>query len=181
MTSLRCVNKAVAYPNEPTIYQRCSFACGVLARLSHRQRRGVFFFDVCSIAEDSFKKRVWSHPARPNTYRKLFSYNLTHVIMCINTQGLFFVQLLKGNMGRHFLARFFEEVIDRLSAMRVRPCFVLDQHRMHLTDEVKRVIFDGRAELFFTPARSHVPQHGGVRVRPPQAGSALARDTSIVS
>ena len=130
--------KRARLPNGPAnIRQRCHYVRDIARRLTGGEGVSLFFFEVSSLSESGFKKEVWSHPRNPNSHPKLFSYKLTHIIMCVNAEGLFFCQFLRENMSKHWLIVFLAEVERRLSCEGITPSFVLDQHRMHLNPEIK--------------------------------------------
>lgn len=118
------------------------------------ENTSVFFFDVCSLSEGSFKKKVWSFPTNPNSFRKKFSYNLTHLCLAISNEGTVYFQFIKGNMNSSIVLNFFEEIYRSQEHQKCTITIILDNAPMHKVNSIKSFCAKTYTVFRFLPSQS---------------------------
>lgn len=148
---LKYIKKRQLFDNSPdTRSQRKNFVCHLFRFWSFNDVE-VVFFDITSISDHSFKKRFWSTPLNPNYYEPKFTYNMTHLLFAVNSEGKFACRFSKGNLCSEYVLEFFKEVFNIYRGLNrhKRIVFVLDNATMHRTKIVKKFAIDEKCTFLF--------------------------------
>lgn len=156
LAGCRYVDRRCGFDNSPTIkQQRINFAFKLLKNLDD-PTNNVLFFDVSSVSDSSFKKRVWNSPLRPNRHTSSFAYNLTHLLLITDARGHFCGQFVKGSMSSGLIQTFISSSLKKFQQEFVNTRFtiVLDNAAMHRTRSMKNFVIQNKVTLLFIPVKN---------------------------
>lgn len=116
----------------------------------------VCFFDVSGLSEDAFKKKQWVLRHYKTNVKKLFTYNLTHILCVMTNQGDVLYEYIKGNLNNLDLVHFLKHAINRLRQKydNKQLLLVVDNARMHRTQYFKSFCRYENIDLLYTAPRS---------------------------
>lgn len=116
----------------------------------------VYYFDVSSFSETSLKKKNWNLRDYPTTFKKKFSYNLTHFLFCINNEGNFYAQFIKGNINSNIIFEFlnhFQKDFRKQNNIQ-KLTIVLDNSSLHKTAQIKEFCIEKEIKMIFFPPKN---------------------------
>lgn len=114
------------------------------------------FFDVSSINDLSFKQKSWALTNKNSIVKKLFTYNLTHIVALLSTTKLEAIQFIKGNLINLDLISFLNEAVGtiKMNYPGKKVVILLDNARMHYTEYFKNFAEVNRIQLIYIPPSS---------------------------
>lgn len=143
--------KTTGFDNSQNTLQLRKHFVSMLIAEKILENNNFFFFDVCSIAETSLKRKIWTYKHFPNRCKRKFTYNLTHLLFAITATGKFYYQFVKGHINAQLVLKFFDAIWQREKNEKRSLVILLDNAPMHKSPIIKDFSVKTKVMFIFFP------------------------------
>lgn len=132
--------------------KRINFLLNLIGYVNDKKSE-LFYFDCTSVSEKNLKKKAWSNRFEKTSFKPLFRYQTTHIMMLISLKSVVSFQFMKGNLSTRIIFLFLKESIRRIKQNLHGKCItiILDNAPMNKTQLIKNLAVKEKVKFVFIP------------------------------